>query len=149
MGIAAFAVVIDNPVADKPLGCTAYISGSTAHEGVERTRDGQGAPFVNENLEAETVCTASARAGTVAGFNTAVTAILADADRATALGGTTVHALDKDSFSAAVMCPNPGGEVYQIELTRTGLTFSSFEDDAILANVETRTNLVPALVRGF
>jgi hypothetical protein len=143
--IAAFAAIIDDLIADNPLGCTAYMSGSTAHEGVERSREAYTARFVYENLEAETVGTATAKAETVAGFNGAVTAILADTDLATALGGTAVHALDDDSFSAVVKCHDPGGEIYQIALTRKGLTLSSYEDDAIRVKVETWADTVPAL----
>jgi hypothetical protein len=31
---------------------------------------------------------------------------------------TAVHALDDDSFSAVVRCHDPGGEIYQIAITR-------------------------------
>jgi hypothetical protein len=143
--IAAFAAIIDALIADNPLGCTAYMSGSTAHEGVEKSREAYTARFVYENLEAEAVGTVTAKAETVAGFNAAVTAILADTALATAIGGTAVHALDDDSFSAVVKCHDPGGEIYQIAFTRKGLTLSSYEDEAIRAKVETWADTVPAL----
>jgi hypothetical protein len=143
--IAAFQTIVDDLIADNPLGCTAYLSGSTAHEGIEKTRESYTARFVFENLDAETVGTASARAGTVAGFEGAVTAVLADTALATALGGTGVHALDDDTFSAVVRCHDPGGEVYQLAFSRTGLTLSSYEDDAIRVKVEAWADTVPAL----
>jgi hypothetical protein len=143
--ITVFQTVIDDLIANNPLGCTAYVSGSTVHDAIERTRESYTARFVYENLEAETVGTASARAETVAGFNAAVMAILGYTDLATALGGTAIHALGDDSFSAAIRYHDPGGEVYQLAFSRTAITLSSYEDDAIRAKVEAWEDTVPAL----
>lgn len=61
------------------------------------------------------------------------------------MGGTAAHVTDADSFSAVLRCHDPNGEVYTLSLSRTRLTLSSYEDDAIRTAVEAWADAVPAL----
>ena len=71
--------------------------------------------------------------------------MLGNAALATAMGGTAVHATDDDSFSAALRCHAASGEVFTLALSRTKVTLSSHEDDAIRSTVENWADAVPAL----
>ncbi len=61
------------------------------------------------------------------------------------MGGTAAHVTDSDSFSAVLQCHDANGEIYTLTLSRTRLTLSSYEDDAIRTTVEAWADAVPAL----
>ena len=58
---------------------------------------------------------------------------------------SAVHATDSDAFTATLRCHAPNSEVYTLGLSRTRVALLSYEDDAILAAVETWADTVPAL----
>lgn len=57
---------------------------------------------------------------------------------------SAVHATDSDAFTATLRCHAPNSEVYTLGLSRTRVALLSYEDDAILAAVETWADTVPA-----
>lgn len=67
------------------------------------------------------------------------------AEIASAMGGTAVHALEDDTFSASLKCHDENGELYTVTFTRDRVTVGSYSDDAILTTVETWADTVPAL----
>jgi hypothetical protein len=77
------------------------------------------------------VGTAAARAPSFAGFTAAKTEILGNATLASALGGSAVA--------------DPDSEVYSVAFTRTSVRVSSYEDDNVLATIETWADGVAAL----
>ena len=52
---------------------------------------------------------------------------------------------DKETYSATVKCHDPNGELYLVTFNRDKVTVTSYEDDAILAKVETWADTVPEL----
>jgi hypothetical protein len=84
-----------------------------------------------------TVGYVTARAESIAGFNAAKTAILADTDLATAISGDSVNPDEDERYSVTLRCHDANGEVYYVAFSRTQVTVSSYSDDAILARVET------------
>ncbi len=142
---AAFAAVVDDVLTTNPFGCTAYLVGTENHAAVETSRESYTGRIVYENGEAETVGQVSVRCPTVAAYTANVATVLANAALATAMGGTAVHASDSDTFGVALRCHAASGEIYTLALSRTKLTLSSYEDDAILAAVEAWADAVPAL----
>ena len=142
---AAFAEVVDDVLTTNPFGCTAYLVGTENHAAVETSRESYTGRIVYENGEAETVGQVSVRCPTVAAYTANVATILGNAALATAMGGTAVHASDSDTFGVALRCHAASGEIYTLALSRTKLTLSSYEDDAILAAVEAWADAVPAL----
>jgi hypothetical protein len=88
-----------------------------------------------EDNEARTVGYVTARAESIAGFNGAKTAILADTDLATAIGGDAV----------TLRCHDANGEVYYVAFSRTQVTVSPYADDAILTRIETWADTKPVL----
>ena len=143
--VTAFAEVVDDVITNNPFGCTAYQVGTENHAAVEKTREAYTGRVVYENGEAETVGTVSVKCPTVTAYTANVATVVADAAIATAMGGTAAHATDDDSFSATLRCHDANGEVYTLRITRTRVTLSSYEDDAIRSTVENWADAVPAL----
>ncbi len=143
--VAAFAEVVDDVVTNNPFGCTAYQVGTESHAAVEKARESYTGRIVYENGEAETVGQVSVRCPTVAAYTANIATVLANAAVATAMGGTAAHATDNDSFTAALKCHAANGEIFTLSLSRTRLTLSSYEDDAIRSTVENWADAVPAL----
>ncbi|MEN6519032.1 MAG: hypothetical protein ABFC38_12780 [Methanospirillum sp.] len=143
--MAAFTEVVDDMLANTPFGCTAYQVGTENHAAVEKTGETYTGRVVYEDGEAETVGTVSVKCPTVAAYTANVATVLGNAALATAMGGTAVHAIDTDSFMAALKCHAANGEIFTLSLSRTRLTLSSYEDDAIRSTVENWADAVPAL----
>ena len=87
----------------------------------------------------------NARAPTVAAFNGTVTAVVADEDLATAMGGDAIQISERDAFSATLKCHDANGEIYYVSFGREQVRVSSYSDDAILATIESWADTVPAL----
>jgi hypothetical protein len=143
--LAAFSEVVDDILTNNPLGCTAYESGGQAMPAVEKTREAYTARFVYEDNEAVTVATTAVRCPTVAAYNGVVTAVPAATAINTAIGHTGVHVTDDDTFSATVKCHDANGELYNVSFSRTAVTVSGYEADAILTAIEAWADSVPAL----
>jgi hypothetical protein len=143
--IATFNTLVSGVISGNPWSCTAYEIGGVAQDPVTKTREGYTARIYYEDEEANTVGTVSARATTIAGFNAAVTAILADTDLSTAMGGDASHGGDDDTFSAALRCHDANGETYTVTFGREQIRVSSYSDDAILAAIETWADTKPEL----
>ncbi|KAF5056542.1 hypothetical protein DSECCO2_366150 [anaerobic digester metagenome] len=143
--IAEFQTIVDGVITNNPFGCTSYQVGTETFDPVEKSREAYTARVVYQDLEAKTVGTVAVRSPTVAAYGTNVTTVMGNAPLATAMGGTAVHALEDDSFSASLKCHDPNGEVYTVAFTRDRVTISSYEDDAIRGKVEAWADTVPAL----
>jgi len=143
--VAAFTEVVDDVIANNPFGCTAYQVGTESHAAVEKARESYTGRIVYENNEAETVGQVSVKCPTVAAYTANIATVLANAALATAMGGTAAHSTDDDSFSAVLRCHAANGEVYTLGLSRTKVTLSSYEDDAIRNAVENWADAVPYL----
>jgi hypothetical protein len=143
--LTAFSEVVDDIIATNPFGCTAYESGGQSMPAVEKTREAYTARFVYEDNEAVTVATTAVKCPTVAAYNGVVTAVPAATAINTAIGHTGVHVTDDDTFSATVKCHDANGELYNVAITRTAVTVSGYEADAILTVIEAWADSVPAL----
>ena len=143
--IATFNSIVAGVITNNPWECTPYQYGVDTMPAVEKTRESYTARIAYQDLEAQTVGTVTAKAPTVAAYGANVTAVMESADIATAMGGTAVHALEDDSFSASLKCHDENGELYTVTFTRDRVTVGSYSDDAILTTVETWADTVPAL----
>ena len=144
---AEHVAVVDDILTSNPFGTTGYVVGGVSHEGVELSKEYYTARFIYENGEAETVATLSAKCPTVAAYDAAVTAINADTAIKAAMGTglTTVHETDTDTFSATIKCHDENGELYNVAISRTQVTVTGYEADAILTAVEAWADAVPTL----
>ena len=131
-------------ITDNPFECVAYKTAGESHPPVEKTKEAYTAKFVYQDTDAKSVGTGSHKFDTLAKFNAGVTAILAAAAVSTAHGGTVVHDLGKDAFSAALKCHDANGEL-MVNFSRDRVTITSYSDDAIRTNVETWADTVAAL----
>ena len=143
--ITAFNTIVAAILSGNPWGCTAYEIAGVAQSPVAKSREGYTARIEFEDNEAKIVGSVNARAPTVAAFNGAVTAVVADEDLATAMGGDAIHVSERDAFSATLKCHDPNGEIYYVSFGREQVRVSSYSDDTILATIETWADTVPAL----
>ncbi len=142
---ATFNTIVAGVISGNPFGCTGYQYGSETHPAVEKTRERYTAKVAYQDMEAKTVGLVSAQSPSLAAYTANVTAVLANAAVATAMGGTAVHALEDDTFSATLKCHDASGEIFTITFSRTAVTLASYEDDAIRTAVEAWADTVPAL----
>jgi hypothetical protein len=143
--VDAFNTIVQSIITGNPFGCISYMSGGTNHPPVERSKESYTAKFVYQNADAKTVGTGSENYNSIAGYKAGIAAITADTANIAAHGGTPVHASQNDTFSATLKCHDPNGEMYFVNLTRSQVTISSYEDDAIRTKIETWSDGVTAL----
>ena len=89
--------------------------------------------------------TATAKASTVAGYTAASTALVGNTALATAIGGTAIQDTEGEGYSVSLNCHDANGEDYTVTFARKSVTISSYEDNAIVARVNTWANTKPAL----
>ncbi|NLX49449.1 MAG: hypothetical protein GXY82_06175, partial [Methanospirillum sp.] len=63
----------------------------------------------------------------------------------TAIGATAVHESEDDTFAVVLKCHDANGELYNVSFSRSAITVSGYEADAILTAVETWADTVSAL----
>jgi hypothetical protein len=143
--VAAFDALIDIVMTDNPFQCVDYEEAGVTLPGVARNRESYTVRVNYEDNEGTRMGTVTARAPTVAGFNTAATNILGNSALAAALGGTAVRDSARETFSCQLRCHDANGEDYSVTFTRNRVRISSYEDDAILARIEAWADTVAAL----
>ena len=143
--LVAFTDIVDDILTTNPFTCTGYELGGVSYDPVEKTRESYTARFVYEDSNADTIATTAVKCPTVAAYNGVVTAVPAATAINTAIGETAVHVLDDDTFSVTLKCHDANGELYNVGITRSAVTVSGYEADAILAAIETWADSVPAL----
>ncbi|HIH03200.1 MAG TPA: hypothetical protein HA263_04915, partial [Methanoregulaceae archaeon] len=143
--LTAFSEVVDDILTNNPFGCTAYESGGQSMPAVEKTREAYTARFIYEDNEAVTIATTAVKCPTTAAYTAIVTAVPAATGINTAIGETGVHVTDDDAFSATIKCHDANGELYNVSFSRTAVTVSGYEADAILTAIEAWADAVPAL----
>ncbi len=143
--VTTFNTLVAGVISGNPWSCTAYEIGGVAQPAVAKSREGYTARIQYEDNEAKLLGYVNARAPTVAGFSSSVTAILADTALATAMGGDPIRNTDEESFSATLKCHHANGEIYTVTFTRDQVRVSSYSDDAILTAIETWADTKPEL----
>ena len=143
--VAAFNTIVQTVITSNPFGCIPYMSGGTNHPPVEKTRESYTAKIVYQDTLAKRIGSGSESYNSIAGFNAGVTAVLANTGNNTAHGGTPVHDVAADTYSATLKCHDPNGELYFVTFSRDQVSISSYEDDAIRTVIETWSDGVQAL----
>jgi hypothetical protein len=143
--IATFNTIIGNLIANNPLGCVSYMSAGVSHPGIEKTKEAYTVRMIYQDTEANVVGTGTHRFESLAGYNSGVTALLADNALSAAHNGTPAHDSENDTFSATIKCSDANGEIYSLLLARDKVTLSSYEDESIRTKVETWADSVPEL----
>lgn len=143
--VADFDAIVSNVINTNPWGCTAYEVAGVAQQPVARSRESYVAKIIYENVDGKTVGSVSAKTSTLAGFNAANTQILGDSALQTAMGGTAIRDTEHESYSVAIKCHDPNGEVYYVTISRNSVRVSSYTDEGIRTKVETWADGVPDL----
>lgn len=142
---ATFNGIIENILTNNPWGCTSWEGAGVSHDPVEKASEAYTARVMYENTLGRVVGTAAARAPNLAGFNAAKTEILGNAALEAATGGSAVADPDSEAYACRLKCHAANGEVYSVAFTRTSVRVSSYEDDSVLATIETWADGVTAL----
>jgi len=143
--VTAFTAIVNAVVSTNPFACVSYISAGETHAPVEKTKEAYVAKIVYQDTDAKVVGTNTGKFTTVAGFDAGIAALLADTDLAEAYGGSPARDSDAETYSATLKCHDPSGEIYMVTFARDRVSVTSYEDDAILAKVETWADTVPGL----
>ncbi len=121
--IAAFDALIESVLTDNPLACMDYIQGGVTYPGIARSRETYTVRVNYEDGEGARLGTVTARCPSVTSFTTSGATIMADADLATAMGGTAVRDSANETYSCTVRCHDANGELYT--LPSAGTAFDS------------------------
>jgi hypothetical protein len=143
--VTTFNGIVQSVILNNPFGCVSYMSSGVNHPPVEKTRESYTARFVYQDAEAKRVGSGSESYSTITGFNSGISAVLANTANITAHGGTVAHDAEGDGYSATLRCHDPNGELYFVTFSRERVTVSSYSDDAIRTVIETWADGVPAL----
>lgn len=109
------------------------------------TRENYTVRFIYQGATAETVGNGAHSNDTITRYNAGVAILAAAADVTASHVGTYVHSCEDHSSSATLKCHDPNSELYNVTISRNGVTVQSYSDDAILAKVDTWNDDVPAL----
>ena len=143
--ISTLNTLVQGVIDTNAFQCTDYTRSGVTVPGVSRGTESHTVKVIYEDGNAKTVGTVSARARSVAGFNAAVAAILADSALSTAMGGSPVRDTDNETYSIALKCHDANGEDYVVTFSRKTISITSYEDSAIVTRVNTWANTKPAL----
>jgi hypothetical protein len=142
---AAFNTIVQSVITDNPFTCTSYESAGVTHQPVEKTKENYVAKVIYQDTDAKTIGNDSSKFSTLAGFTAGATALLADTALAAAHGGTAIHDLAHDTYSATLKCHDANGEIYMVTFGRDSVSITSYSDDTIRTRVETWADTVAAL----
>lgn len=141
----AFDTLVQSVITTNPFGCVSYMSSGANHPPVEKTREMYTARFVYEDIDAKRVGTGSESYNSLAGFNSGIAAVIANASNVAAHGGSVSRNNAGDTYAVTLKCHDPNGEMFYVNFSRSQVTVTSYTDDAIRIRVETWADGVPAL----
>ena len=143
--VAAFNTIVQSVITTNPFACVEYMTAGESHPAVEKTKETYTAKFVYQDEDAKKIGSGSESYNTIAGYTAGITAILANTANISAHQGIPAHNSDGDTFSATLKCHDANGELYNVNLSRSRVTITSYSDDAIQTKVETWADTVAAL----
>jgi hypothetical protein len=142
---ATFSGISEDIIANNPWGCTAYSPSGVEHAAVEKASEAYTAKVMYEDTLGAVIGETSAEAPTLAAYNAAKTKLLGNTVLETAMGGSTVHNPDSETFNTRLKCHAANGELFYVSFTRKSVRVSSYEDDTLLSTIETWADGVTAL----
>lgn len=143
--ITAFNAIIQSLVYQNPLGCTSYNARRKHYPPVQKVREMYTAKFEYRNERGKRIGTTIEMYDTVEGYETGISAVIANMANRASHRGMPKHLPARDLFSVMLKCYDPSGELYFLSIARNRITISSYTDDAIRKRVEEWTDSVPAL----
>jgi len=144
--VAALNTLVQGVIDTNPFQTVNHTVAGVTFPGVVRGTQSFGIRVLYENPSTlKNMGIATAKASTVAGYTAASAALVGDAALATAIGGDPIQDTEAEGYSISVTCHDANGEDYTVTFTRKTVTISSYEDNAIVARVNTWANTMPAL----
>lgn len=143
--IETFSAVIRALIMKNPLGCSSYFIQRKNFPPIMSVRERYTAKFVYLDAKGKQVGASSEVYDSVEGYEIGKAAMITSLANIAAHRGKIVHLPDADLFSATLKCHDPSGELYFVSLARNRITVASYEDGAILKNVEKWAGTVPEL----
>ena len=143
--VTVFENIVQSVITNNPFQCTAYHQAGTDHAPVERSRQGYTSRVIFEDTNAKQVGSVSIRAGDVAAFTTVANHIVDDPAIATSLGGASNRDYEHENYTVTLKCHDANGELYYLNFSRSQVSLSSYNNEAIRTRVETWADTVPAL----
>jgi len=144
--VATLNTLVQGVIDANSFQCVDHVVAGETHPGVIRSSQSYGVRVVYEHpTTLKNMGTATAKASTVAGYAAASTALVGNTALATAIGGDPIQDTETEGYSVSLNCHDANGEDYTVTFARKAITISSYEDNAIVARVNTWANTKPAL----
>ena len=89
--------------------------------------------------------TITVKAPTQAGFTSSVLAIEENTGLEGMIGGIAARDASKDTYSCTLRCHSASGDLYYVTFTRDKVRVTSYEQDSVLADLESWADEISAL----
>ena len=144
--VATLNTLVQGVIDTNAFQCVDHVVAGETHPGTSRGTQSFGIRVIYENpTTLKNMGTATAKASTVAGYTAAAAALVGNTALATAIGGDPIQDTEGEGYSISLTCHDANGEDYTVTFARKAITISSYEDNAIVARVNTWANTKPAL----
>lgn len=143
--IEAFNAIVRSLMFGNPLGCTSYYARLRNHPPIQKVREMYTAKFEYRNGKGKRIGTTIEMYDSVEGFETGISAVIANMANREAHRGKVKRLPDADLYSVMLKCHDPNGELYYLNIARDRITLSSYSDDHIQKQVEAWTDGIPEL----
>jgi len=143
--ITAFNILVRSLIFNNPLGCTSYNSHLKTHPPIQKVREMYTAKFEYRNERGKRIGTTIEMYDSVEGYETGISAVIANMANREAHRGKVKHLPSADLFSVMMKCHDPNNELYYLNIARDRMTVTSYTDDAIRKKVEKWVDSVPEL----
>ena len=140
-----YNALIQSILTGNPWNCTSYQSVGETIPAVKENRAYVSGKIIYENTNGKQVGYIQVQGPDSTSFSTGISAVIANGDITTGMGGTPSHDSSEDKFSTTLSCHDSSGEIYSVTITRTQMTVSGYEADSILAAIETWADTKPLL----
>lgn len=142
--LANYLAMIQDIVDDNPWECTGYqIPSGTIDPIVRSTGSFSGVVVYTDGLDV--TARIAVRAPNSTKFTNYIAALLANATMTATVGGTPSHEQADDTFSIVLNCHSADGELYNVTFKRDRIIVSSYESGAIVTDLDTWADSIPAL----
>lgn len=143
--IRVFDRIVTSLVNRNPLGCTPYFARLHHHPPIEKLREMYTARFEYRNERKKRIGSTIEVYDSVEGYETGIASVISNMANVASHRAKPRHLPQADLFSVMLGCQDRSGEYYFLNISRTRITLSSFQNAEIKKKVEAWTDSVPEL----
>ncbi|MCL2459954.1 MAG: hypothetical protein FWF19_01150 [Euryarchaeota archaeon] len=143
--LAAFDAIISGVVATNPWNCVPYQFRGEAQPGVGVSKQSYTGKVLYQDDMGKVIGTITVKAPTQAGFTSSVLAIEENTGLEGMIGGIAARDASKDTYSCTLRCHSASGDLYYVTFTRDKVRVTSYEQDSVLADLESWADEISAL----